>query len=283
MEQSTRLTCVFLIMLSVLCACRTAGATCGVKHVKKTMYFLYKEKNFVKAKAHIEACAAQGDAASQIALAIVYLDDSADNPIHDHQKGMALLEAAALQGYAPAQNEYAIILYDLRPDDFRTRDLYEQHALDWSYKAALQGHPYALFHIANTFEDRSLDLVSAYMWYLLAFRRSKPEFSYHEFIVSALEKLKSQDLTPAKVDEAVRLADHWEKQHPQAAKSWPAEGYMETLNGASKALIPPPQPGPVTQKFCDKFGEVITICPQWNYESKDKLPEFRKKFYESGR
>jgi hypothetical protein len=215
----------------------------------------------------------------QIALAIVYLDDSDNNTIYDHQKGMALLEAAALQGYAPAQYKYAQVLDNIRTKESRTREIYRLRALDWSYKAALQGHPFALLHIANTFEDKSLDLVSAYMWYLLAFRRSKPEFSYHGFIVSALDYIKSQHLTPAGIDEAVRLADRWEKQHPQAAKSWPTDDYVENLNGASKALIPSPQPGPAKERFCDKFGEVITICPQWNYKNGDRISEFRKKFY----
>jgi hypothetical protein len=280
MEPSTSLKTVCLILLlGLLCACSTAGAACGVEYVDQTMEILYKEKDPAKAKAHIEACAAQEDAASQIALAIVYLDDGEKNTIHDHQKGMALLEAAALQGYAPAQYKYAQVLDNVRTKDSRTRELYRLRALDWSYKAALQGHPFALLHIADTFEDHSLDLVSAYMWYLLALRRSKPEFSYHEFIVSALDQLKARSLNPAEVEEAVRLADRWEKQHPRAAKSWPAEGYAENLNGPSKALIPPPQPGPVKERFCDKFGAVITVCPQWNYKNDDKVSEYRKKFF----
>lgn len=133
--------------------------------------------------------------------------------------------------------------------------------------------------LSDTFEDHTLDLVSAYRWYLQAFRRFKPEFSYHEFIVSALDQLKSRALLPAEVDEAVRLADRWKKQHPRAAKSWPAEGYMEYLNGASKALIPPPQPGPIQERFCDKFGAVIAVCPQWNNKNDDKVADFRKEFY----
>ncbi len=136
-----------------------------------------------------------------------------------------------------------------------------------------------MLHIADTFEDHSLDPVSAYMWYLLAFRRSKPEFRDHEFIVSALDQFKTRSLKPAEIDEAVRLADRWEEQHPRAAKSWPTDDYVENLNGASKALIPPPQPGPVTERFCDKFGAVITVCPQWNYKNDDKVAVFRKKFY----
>jgi hypothetical protein len=280
MEPPTSLKSVCLILLlGLLCACSTAGATCGVEYVDQTMEILYKEKDPAKAKAHIEACAAQGDAASQIALAIVYLDDGEKNTIYDHQKGMALLEAAALQGYAPAQNEYAIILDNIKTKDSRTRELYRLRSLDWSYKAALQGHPDALYQIADTFEDHSLDQVSAYMWYLLALRRSKPEFRYHEFIVSALNQLKTRSLKPAEIEEAVRLADRWEKQHPRAAKSWPTDDYVENLNGASKALIPPPQPGPVKERFCDKFGAVITVCPQWNYKNDDKVAAFRKKFY----
>jgi hypothetical protein len=279
MVQSTSLKNICLILLCMLCVCRTAGADCDVEHVDHTMYILDKEKNFVKAKEHIEECAAQGDAASQIALAIVYIDYRPNNTIHDLQKGMALLEAAALQGYAPAQYKYAQVLDNIRTKDAQTKELYRLRSLDWSYKAALQGHPFALLQIANTFEDKSMDLVSAYMWYLLAFRRSRPEFSYHGFIVTALDQLKSRHLTPAEIDEAVRLADRWEKQHPQAAKSWPSDDYVENLNGASKALIPPPQPGPVKERFCDKFGAVITVCPQHNFENDDKVAEFRKKFY----
>jgi hypothetical protein len=279
MEQSTSLKYICLILLCMPWVCRPAGADCDLEHVDHTMYILYKEKNFVKAKEHIEECAAQGDAASQIALAIVYIDYRPNNTIHDLQKGMALLKAAALQGYAPAQYKYAQVLDNIRTKNAQTRELYRLRSLDWSYKAALQGHPFALLQIANTFEDKSLDLVSAYMWYLLAFRRSRPDFSYHEFIVIALDQLKSRHLKPAEIDEAVRLADRWEKQHPRAAKSWPSDDYVENLNGASKALIPPPQPGPVKERFCDKFGAVITVCPQHNFENDDKVAEFRKKFY----
>lgn len=280
MEHSSRLISFCLVLLVLLYGCATAGASCDREHVNHTLHILYKEKNFRKAKAHIEACAAKGDAASQLALAIVCLDDDKNNTVYDHEKGIALAESAALQGYAPAQRKYAVILSTVTSTKDVKRMLeYDLRSLDWHYKAALQGHPDSLFMIGNTFDDKSFDKVSAYMWYWLALRRSKPQLHYHGFIVSALAYLKATQLTPAQIREAVKLAERWEKQHPGAAKSWPSDSYVENLKGKSRALIPPPQPGPVTERFCDKFGPVIHICPQYQYENDKKVDAFRKTFY----
>ncbi|OMH30313.1 tetratricopeptide repeat protein [Motiliproteus sp. MSK22-1] len=256
---------------------------CTGKLVNETLKTLYKERPYqaYQAREMIQPCADAGDAASQLALSLVYYKTD-DNPLSDEEESLIWAKKAGLQGNAIAQFEYAVALDLSGSFRFKERQPVLRKAFSWYYKAALQGHPEALFQIGKAFRKYSFDSVSAYMWHVLALRRVKDNFSYSGFASNAVDHLESSGrVSKEGIAEALRLADAWEARYPRAAKSWPTESWVEGLKGPSAQLIPPPFTYDSEPDFCSRFGSLLFICPQHaERDSYDIVKELRTEAYQ---
>ncbi|OMH25822.1 SEL1-like repeat protein [Motiliproteus sp. MSK22-1] len=256
---------------------------CTGELVNGTLRTLYKKIPYqaYQAREMIQPCADAGDAAAQLALAAVYYEGP-NNPLSDEKESLVWAEKAGLQGNAVAQHKYASYLDNSGSFRFKERQPVLQKAFSWYYKAALQGHPKALFQIGKAFRKYSFDSVSAYMWHVLALRRVKENFSYSGFASNAVDYLESSGrVSKEDIAEALRLADAWEARYPKAAKSWPTDDWVEGLKGPSAQLIPPPFTYDSEPDFCSTFGSLLFICPQHaERDSYNIVKELRTEAYQ---
>jgi len=247
-------------------------ATCNLTLVEETLGAINRG-DLDTAESMITECAASGDIASQIAFGLIYYES-------DREKTLAWIEKAAQSRNAVAESKFAQVVDNSIRDEatyLRSKIL----AFNWHYRAARQGHPRALYELAQVFASRSNDSISAYMWGVLASRRMRPDHSFNGYTSDLLRRIEER-LPPSGEGrrEAIRLADLWEARHPNAAKSWPVDDWVDNLKGASAAAIPAPETGPIPG-FCETFGVVISLCPQYDYKSDTRLPELRRRFYEA--
>jgi len=251
-------------------------AACDAELVDRTLEVLYTTGP-EPAEALIRACAESGDTASEIALGLVY--DKLDR-----ETAGLWSEKAALKGHAVAQYKHYQFLNQgpiIHDDAAFIRA--KARALEWAYRAALQGHPSALSEIADSFRGWSRDFVSSYMWFELAKRRIKPAHGDYDFATEMLHRLEEDGLISEEGrNEALRLADVWDARHPDAAKSWPSDSWVDNLKGASASAMPAPHPGPVPG-LCETFSVALAFCPTHDprADSRENLAAMRKRVYES--
>jgi TPR repeat protein len=272
MGQSSILLSRILIFLLAASHVSAEDALCDLTLVEETLGAINRG-DLDTAESMIGQCAESGDTASQIAQGLIYYKS-------DREKTLEWIEKAAQKRNAVAESKFAQVIDNSIRDEeayLRSKIL----AFNWHYRAARQGHPRSLYEISKAFYMRSNDPISAYMWGILASRRMRSNHGSYEFANDLLRRIEER-LPPSGEGrrEAIRLADLWEARHPNAAKSWPVDDWVDNLKGASAAAIPAPETGPIPG-FCETFGVVISLCPQYDYKSDPRLPELRRRFYET--
>jgi hypothetical protein len=146
----------------------------------------------------LKAQAAQGDAAAQFKVALIF-DDGQGVP-QDYQQAMKWYRLAAEQGVTEAQNNLGV-MYDYGhgvPQNY-------QEAIKWYRLAAEQGHPLGQFNLGVLYESGKgvpQDYVLAHMWYSLASASGDAE--------SARSRdLLVKKMTRDQIVEAQRLVREW--------------------------------------------------------------------------
>jgi len=262
-----KLITLLLIIWSVIFAssCTSAELTCDISLIKATLAIINQEKNTQKALKMITPCAEQGDSASQIALSLVYGQEPRKKQLEDIEKALFWSEKATAHGGIVALYERGLAIAHLGSNMERATFEARLSALDWYHKAAEWGHPHALFKIGVHLKRYTPDKTAAYTFLTLAKRRINPSFNYYEFLDYYLKDLReSRALSKERVAEAIRLADIWERNHPDAAKSWPSDDWLENMKGEGAKQIPVMKTPPTSKSFCDVFGKIMLYCPQYS-------------------
>ncbi len=270
-----------LYPLFLATACHSAEPVCDYSHISETLSTLYLDKDPQKAMKMIRSCAEKGDSASQIALASVYLELPDKHRSEKIKQYFLWSKKATVDGGIVALNAYGIAIYvhgtETGLDSLETM----LTSLDWYLKAAEWGHPQALYKIGSRLKSYSPDEVIAYTFLTLAKRRANPSLRYYGFIIHALQELEeSPDFSKEDIAEAIRLADIWEHNHPEAAKSWPSDDWVENMKGESAKQIPVMTSPPTSKTFCDIFGEIMMYCPQESQKTEAEMKALRPGYVE---
>jgi len=265
MERLKIITLLFTIWsLFFVSSCSSADLTCGISLIEATLATLYREKNPPKALMMIKPCAEQGDSASQITLSTVYDEAPSGNQYTDLEKALFWSERATVKGGIVALYEHGLAISVLGTSVGMGAIEAMFASLDWDLKAAEWGHPHALFNIGFHLKRNTRDKVAAYTFLTLAERRAKPSFNYYEFIDFDLKELRdSPEISEEGIAEAIRLADIWERNHPDAAKSWPSDDWVYNMKGEGAKQIPVMTTPPTSKFFCNVFGKIMLYCPQY--------------------
>jgi len=255
-----------LIIWSVFFAssCSSAELTCDISLIEATLATLYREKNPPEALTMIKPCAEQGDSASQIALSLVYGQDPRDKNYEDLEKALFWSERATVKGGIVALYKHGLAISVLGTSVGMGAIETMFASLDWDLKAAEWGHPCSLYNIGFHLKRYTRDKVAAYTFLTLAERRANPSFHYYEFIDFDLKELReSPEISEEGIAEAIRLADIWERNHPDAAKSWPSDDWVYNMKGEGAKQIPVMTTPPTSKFFCNVFGKIMLYCPQY--------------------
>ncbi len=275
------ITLLILYPLILATACHSADSACDYSLIGETLSTLYLDKDPQKAMKMIQPCAEQGDSASQIALSAVYVKFPSEHGFENIKQCLLWSEKATVDGGIVALNDYGITIsvYGTKTGLNSLETMLS--SLDWYLKAAEWGHPQSLFEIGSQLESYSPDDVIAYTFLTLAKRRANPSLRYYGFIIHALQELEeSPDFSKEDIAEAIKLADIWEHNHPEAAKSWPSDDWVENMKGESAKQIPVMTSPPTSKSFCDVFGEIMMYCPQESEKTEEELKALRQGYVE---
>ncbi len=281
MERLKLVIIIYLWQVLFLSGCSHAKLVCDATLIDTTLATLYAEKDTAKAKAMVEPCAKAGDSASQIAMSLVY-DDLLDAAgLRDIDNSLLWSERATHGANIVAIYKHALTIDVIGRKTGRGALETMLWSLDWYLKAAEGGHPHALYEIGSKLKRYSTDEVIAYTFLVLAVRRVDATFDYYNFITSDINEMELFKLSDEDIGEAIALADLWERNHPDAAKSWPSGSWVANMKGEESKEIPELTSAPTNKSFCDIFGQVMIYCPQESKisesEKRARRPDYVKK------
>ena len=124
-------------------------------------------------------------------------------------------------GMTLRKTEYKYHLLDPRGDQIL------KEVFDIFMASAEGGHAWSMIQVADEYINALVverNYIQAYKWYLLAGRRfntTTGEGSFKGFMDSTLKNLEKYHLNQMEVLYARALADLWEKEHPNALKTYP--------------------------------------------------------------
>jgi TPR repeat protein len=130
---------------------------------------------------------------------------------NDYATELRLLQPLADQGNAEAQDDLGSLYVTGWgvPQDYT-------EAVKWFRMAAEQGNVEAMDDLARMYvqgQGVPKNYVQAHLWFNLAAARRHPEPGHLNYDAGARDSLAEQ-MTPAEVAEAQRLAREWQSQHP---------------------------------------------------------------------
>ena len=191
----------FNIALVLAIVCLTSSACADIEPAVDT-----SENNRAEYEAAAKALrksAEEGDASAQFRLGQLY-DEGTGVP-QDHRRAMEWFEKAAKQGHVGAQVNLGTLY--LRGEGAPQSD---QMALFWFSQAAERGHALAFAKLGwMSAQGRGVlqDFIQAHKWYNLAAANGhKKAAEYRDAL--------AEQMTPAQIAEAQRLAREWKPKGP---------------------------------------------------------------------
>lgn len=158
-------------------------------------------KDYGKAREYFLPLAKQGDPKAQFGLGLLYRNGFGVR--RDLRKAFRLYKQSAVQGYAKAQYNLAILTLSLARHN---SNFNESDAIAWLKLAAQQDIVRAQYHLGMMYwegkHDLEADDVLAYMWVYIA------ASNFHPQSVSKLKMMKKK-MTVDEIKQAKKLASRW--------------------------------------------------------------------------
>ncbi len=211
--------------LLMIALCSGVHARSEAELVQQGLDYINK-RELEKAFNILKPLAEAGNIAAQHRLGTLYLTKPPErNKYFNWDKGVYWYTKAIDQGNAAAQFGLAIAIF--RHPKFKgdtkaaLRARFKLHK-----KAAHRGHALAQTELGQMYMSGGItdrDVVTAYMWFELSnYRFDTGSDSWAQFGNLYQETLiKDKDINGRQIDQAIKRAQQWEKDHPDAYKSWP--------------------------------------------------------------
>jgi TPR repeat protein len=193
----------------------------------------FQEKDYAKALKYFEPLAKKGQANAQFGLGLLYRNGLGVRK--NLRKAYDLYKSSAVQGYAKAQYNLAILTLSLAKNN---NDFNKSDAIAWLKLAAQQDIVRAQYFLGMFYWEGKhgleADDVLAYMWVYIA------ASNFHPQSVSKLKIMKKQ-MTVDKINQATKLASRWtpekRKKGDNPFKLLVQSGYCKTIDDQQSLQI----------------------------------------------